>query len=57
MPAPSEFYAPLSATGGHHQAEPGPDRARQLHALVRPPPGDQQPDLLRKDLDPCRSRS
>jgi len=47
MPAPSEFYAPLSATGGHHQAEPGPDRARQLHALVRPPPGDQQPDLLR----------
>jgi hypothetical protein len=31
----SEFYRPLSATGGSQRAEPGMVRARQLHALVR----------------------
>ena len=35
MPAPSEFYVPLSASGGPHRAEPGVRRARQLQPLVR----------------------
>jgi hypothetical protein len=33
----SEFYDPLSATGGSHRAEPGARRARQLQPLVRRP--------------------
>lgn len=39
MPAPSEFYAPLSASGGPDRAEPGAPRACQLHARVRPRSG------------------
>jgi hypothetical protein len=35
MPAPAEFYGPLSATGGQRRAEPGAPRARQLQPLVR----------------------
>ena len=35
MSAASEFYGPLSATGGQHRAEPGARRARQLQPLVR----------------------
>src|SRR5579862_9508343 len=36
VPAASEFYGPLFATGGQHRAEPGALRARQLQPLVRP---------------------
>jgi len=35
MPARSEFYGPLPATGGQHRVEPGARRARQLQPLVR----------------------
>ena len=31
----SEFYGPLSASGGPHRPEPGVLRARQLQPLVR----------------------
>ena len=37
MPAASEFYGPLSATGGQRRAEPEAPRARQLQPLVRQP--------------------
>ena len=35
MPAPSEFYVPLSASGGQHPGGARGARARQLQALVR----------------------
>ena len=35
LPAASEFYVPLSATGGLHRTEFGICRARQLQPLVR----------------------
>ena len=38
MPAPSEFYVPLAATGGQYRVELGARRARQLQPLVRQPP-------------------
>ena len=46
----SEFYGPLSATGGRHRAEPGALRARQLQPLVRPRASDNPIALVGEPL-------